>query len=94
MIDNFADPGDKVASVQCGMGHTIAVTKQGCVFSWGEGFEGKLGQGLSKSTRLCKNFNYPKKIVKGFPESRQMEKEKDAVSVAGCGKNMNVVVLL
>lgn len=70
MIENFAEPGDKIASVKCGAGHSIAVTQQGAVFSWGEGFEGKLGQGLSKSTRLCKNFDYPKKIARGLPEAR------------------------
>jgi alpha-tubulin suppressor-like RCC1 family protein len=67
MIYDFADIRDKVVSVQCGMGHTIAITQKGCVFSWGEGSEGKLGHGMSKKTRLIKNIDYPKKIEKGLP---------------------------
>jgi hypothetical protein len=26
MIENFAEPGDKIASVKCGTGHSIAIT--------------------------------------------------------------------
>jgi len=34
-----------ICKVACGVTHTIAVTKEGEVFSWGSGYGGKLGQG-------------------------------------------------
>ena len=36
MIQNFVQPGERVTSVQCGFGHTLAITQRGSVYSWGE----------------------------------------------------------
>jgi len=54
---NYADQGEqldfvyggleasKVTQVQCGLSHTVALTADGHVYSWGEGKLGALGHG-------------------------------------------------
>uniref|UniRef100_A0A2P2KSG4 Uncharacterized protein MANES_03G058900 n=1 Tax=Rhizophora mucronata TaxID=61149 RepID=A0A2P2KSG4_RHIMU len=42
----------KVISIAAGEGHTLALTGDGCVYSWGRGMFGRLGTG-SESDELC-----------------------------------------
>ncbi|XP_072386929.1 E3 ubiquitin-protein ligase HERC2 [Diabrotica undecimpunctata] len=46
--------GQHVAKVACGSGdaHTLCVTSQGKVYSWGDGDYGKLGRGGSESSKI------------------------------------------
>lgn len=66
LVANFATPGQRITQIECGTGHTMAISQQGDVYSWGEGFEGKLGLGFNKHTRLCEHQQYPKKVTKGL----------------------------
>jgi alpha-tubulin suppressor-like RCC1 family protein len=50
MIPNFSGH-EKIAEVRCGPGHSLAISYRGAVYSWGEGFKGKLGLGFSESLR-------------------------------------------
>ena len=36
---------EHVVSVVCGSGHTVALTKQGRIWTWGRGDDGRLGHG-------------------------------------------------
>ena len=92
MLTNFVESCDKIISVKCGANHSMAVSQRGICYSWGEGDEGKLGQGYSHKTRQCHQSDYPAK-VKGLPDVQTMVKENNTVATLGCGKNMNVVVL-
>ena len=99
MIQNFAQPGERVSAVRCGSGHTLAITQRGSIYSWGEGFEGKLGLGYSSSLRMCENQTYPKKITKGLrlgpPDTEEAQSGgKDLVCSAGCGKSISVAIML
>lgn len=93
MIETFTD--DKIVSIQCGIGHTIAITSTSKVYSWGDASNGQLGHGLSKETRLCHEKDYPNKIHKGINEhmNGKSESDKDNIVSAGSGKNINVVVM-
>lgn len=46
--------GQHVVHVACGSGdaHTLCVTAQGCVYSWGDGDYGKLGRGGSEGSNV------------------------------------------
>ncbi len=43
-VVTFPEPA-QTYKLACGWRHTIAVTANGCVFSWGRGVNGQLGQG-------------------------------------------------
>ena len=45
LINDVLEDGDCVTDVSCGGGHTAAVTKSGCVLTWGRGDYGQLGIG-------------------------------------------------
>lgn len=92
MISEFILDNDKIASIQCGWSHTLATTKKGKVYSWGEGADGQLGHGCSQSTRLCTNKSYPKKISKGIIIKE--EKNPNAIAHVSCGKTINIAVML
>ena len=95
MIQNFVPPGERVTSVQCGSGHTLAITQRGSVYSWGEGFEGKLGLGYSSSMRMCENQAHPKKVTKGLIDNGQAARgDKDPIQSAACGKSISIAVML
>jgi len=51
-IEAFA--GQRVVAVSAGSGHSIAVTADGAVWSWGDGYAGKLGHGDQQSQLLPK----------------------------------------
>lgn len=55
-----------ISTVACGVNHTIAVTKEGEVFSWGSGEGGKLGQGhlRDRSTPIRVAELKDKKVIK------------------------------
>lgn len=89
---DFAKPGSKVAAVQCGPGHTLAATKQGDLYSWGEGFEGKLGLGYNEEQGTCGHQNFPKRIRGRFGKDKHGRRIKEAIASAGCAKNFTVVV--
>ncbi len=49
-----------VVKISCGLSHTLALTKEGNVYAWGQGFYGALGF----SQNLLENVFSPKKIEK------------------------------
>ncbi|KAK2570042.1 PH [Acropora cervicornis] len=55
-----------ISTLACGVNHTIAVTKEGEVFSWGSGEGGKLGQGhlRDRSTPIRVAELKDKKVIK------------------------------
>jgi len=46
----------EIVEVACGYNHTVALSKEGEVFTWGSGKEGALGHGNHEQQ------NYPKKV--------------------------------
>ena len=80
---------DRVADVECGRGHTLAITQRGRVYSWGEGFKGKLGLGFSEEKMASENCDHPERITKGLlPKGRRQEPIKSA----GCGRSISLVL--
>ena len=59
-IEAFAD--QHVVAVFAASGHSIALTADGAVFTWGKGESGRLGHGEDQSNQLL-----PKKIETGAP---------------------------
>ena len=45
MLGNLPDGGEKWTQVACGAFHTVALTKEGKVYTWGSNFRGQLGHG-------------------------------------------------
>ena len=52
----------KVLDAQCGYFHSIAVSKDGHLYSWGYGNQGRLGQGYDEFKRVNHNSFVPKRI--------------------------------
>jgi len=59
-VPRFA--GQRVVAVSAGVYHSIAITADGAVFTWGEGRHGCLGHGEDLSNQLL-----PKKIEAWSP---------------------------
>lgn len=55
MIKEFHQIGERVCDVNCGENHTMAATDRGRVYSWGEGFKGKLGLGFHPNLKACEH---------------------------------------
>ena len=53
MIEEFRKRKTKVKSFACGGLHTLAVTHDGCVFSWGRAEGGSLGHSKKKIESLA-----------------------------------------
>lgn len=45
LIQHFVDNNEEIVKVTCGWDHSLAVSSQGTIFSWGSGSNGKLGHG-------------------------------------------------
>lgn len=48
MVPQLVDTGvifERIVHVSCGHGHSVIVTKDGEVFTWGKNFDGQLGTG-------------------------------------------------
>jgi len=56
--------GKKVVSVACGDKHTVCVTEDGCVYSWGFGKMGALGHGTDESLSQPKQVQGLTNIVR------------------------------
>ena len=56
--------GKKIVSVSCGDKHTVCVTSDGEVYSWGAGRMGALGHGNTESVDLPKRIEGLQGIVK------------------------------
>lgn len=67
----------------------MAISKDGDIYSWGEGFHGKLGQGINNDTRQCVNMMFPKK-VRGIVTKDMLNSEQ--VFLSGAGKQINIVL--
>ncbi|KAJ7958819.1 ultraviolet-B receptor UVR8, partial [Quillaja saponaria] len=75
----FSDSGNlstKVVSVAAGEAHTLALTGDGCVYSWGRGMLGRLGQGSQEDVL------FPAKVKFDVP-NRSEEKVKIVGVTAG-----------
>ena len=88
MIQPFCTE-DRVADVECGHGHTLAITQRGRVYSWGEGFKGKLGHGFHEELMLCEPELAPKQITRGLVYKG---KKLEPIRSAGCGKSISIIL--
>lgn len=71
VIQSFIDANEVVSKVACGWDHSLAVTMNGLVYSWGSGTNGKLGHGDEE------NCDVPALI-------RSMENKQVKEAKAGC----------
>mmetsp|Transcript_27678 Transcript_27678/g.44282 ORF Transcript_27678/g.44282 Transcript_27678/m.44282 type:complete len:857 (+) Transcript_27678:523-3093(+) len=56
---------ENIVKTSCGAAHTLALTAEGQVYSWGEGKDGQLGHGS------CKSLNKPKRLLTIPPWSKK-----------------------
>lgn len=56
LVRTLVDQGVPVKSVECGELHTVALTKDGEIWAWGNGEYGRLGNGASD------NFEVPEPV--------------------------------
>ncbi len=79
-IDNTSY--DSWSDVKCGGDHTLAVTREKILYSWGKNFDGQLGNGTTNSTdepsltSLGSNFNRIKLISAGLQHSLAISTQK------------------
>lgn len=52
----------KIVEAKCGYFHSLAVTKEGYLYSWGYGAGGRLGQGYDEEKRSSANSFLPNRI--------------------------------
>ena len=73
--------GEKIKSISCGSSHSMALTENGRVFSWGSNFFGKLG--IENEEKVTDNYNVPKII-----------KLNDGINIdrINCGKNHSLLL--
>lgn len=64
VIEKFTRQGEHVVDVACGYMHGVASSDQSRLYSWGEGFKGKLGQGYDERLKMCENQPRPTEIRK------------------------------
>lgn len=62
LIKPFYLTGERVCDINCGENHTMAATDRGRVYSWGEGFKGKLGLGYHPDLKQCEHQRRPKLV--------------------------------
>ena len=77
--------GKHILDVQCGQYHSLAVSKNGEVYTWGYGNGGRLGQGYDEELRTNLNQMTPKKIKAEFEDTYIMN--------VSCGKTINCVAV-
>ena len=75
----------KVIDVKCGYYHSLCVSKEGYLYSWGYGCGGRLGQGYEEEKRINLNTFTPKRVEQGIEDTQVMS--------IGCGKQMNCLVV-
>ena len=90
MIKNFANIGDIILDVKCGISHTLATSQHGKVYSWGEGPGGKLGLGYSEALGGCPDQHYPKEINKRLQEVEDQANYR--IKFVGCGRNISIIL--
>ena len=61
------------------------------MFTWGEGFQGKLGLGFKPSLKICPDIQFPMEVTRGAFNNEEDE-EIEPVLYAGCGKQISVVL--
>ena len=54
-IEKFTRTGEQIVDLQVGTMHTVAASDQSRLYSWGEGFKGKLGRGFNDRLKMCEN---------------------------------------
>ena len=61
MISDFKGmgSGEEIIEVRCGYSHSMAISEKGKVYTWGEGVQGKLGLGYSKTLKSSKDQSFP-----------------------------------
>ena len=68
IFQDILNDGDDWLEIHCGAAHTVAVTRNGTVYSWGSGANGRLGHGnftkASYKPQLVKSFIGKHKILK------------------------------
>ena len=85
--------GDKVTSVACGSSHTLAVTSDGSVFSWGAGAFGKLGHEDDSDVRIPRMVEFKRKRISRVacgPEPSAVVSEAGEVLTWGAGSYGNL----
>jgi X-linked retinitis pigmentosa GTPase regulator len=51
-----------IKKVSCGLSHTLAVSTEGSVYSWGQSFYGALGIGMGSSSSNLENYSSPQLV--------------------------------
>lgn len=74
----------KIIHVTSGVSHTVAVTRKGDLYSWGEGSNQRLGLGYIEGSTFTPNQETPHQITNVFDN-------KSILSI-GCGKTMSGLV--
>lgn len=64
LIEKFTRHGEHIVDIQAGNMHSVAASDQSRLYSWGEGFKGKLGQGYNERLKMCENQPRPTEIRK------------------------------
>ena len=70
--------GSKIIHVTAGVAHTVAVTRSGDLYSWGDGSQQRLGLGYIEETRSTPNQETPYQIQNVF--------DTKAVLTISCGR--------
>lgn len=79
-------PNQRVTEVFVGYSHSMAVTKSGEIYTWGEGAYGRLGLGFLEDSVEIPNQTFPSKVPPVF--------DNNSVVTAGCGKLISGVAML
>ena len=75
----------QIIEVKAGHYHSMAISKKGEIYTWGNGKNGRLGQGFDEAARVNPSTSVPKLLDSSSDLSNIVN--------ADCGKNINAVAL-
>ena len=85
--------GEEIIEVRCGYSHSMAISENGKIFTWGEGIQGKLGLGYSETLKSSKNQSFPLQVKTNLISKESPNQIPDErILAAGCGRNISVLV--
>lgn len=76
-----SEKGDNVIQIKCGRFHSLAVSKRGNIYTWGEGSNCRLGLGFVEKTQSTPNQLTPYQVENVFDSNK--------VVTVGCGEFMS-----
>eukprot|EP00949_MAST-11_sp_MAST-11-sp1_P001933 g1933.t1 len=90
LIESLAAAGIFISKMECGETHVLAMSRQGSIFSWGQGTMGRLGHGSEKSEATPRRIEGPevgttfRDIACGFRHSAAID-SRGRLWTWGCG---------